>query len=229
MLQNKSIKQNWLTQCDEFGGGTICCVTNGRQMECLKKTFWGEEKYTIPKVSGTKSHISPQRIFRNVKVEEKQVQICSYKSLPWNSCIGIILKRINQALNWHCTDIIHASASLQPTFSFWGLPTQHHLQANNSEPASRFTIVSLQVLKCAQSCRRAPLTPFAELHSHACPVLKSLLGQKKGLLSMSESDKFIGAGAVIDVCMRVRKRPSPSGIKKGTLLAFRAECVKASR
>lgn len=97
------------------------------------------------------------------------------------------------------------------------------------EPASRFTIVSLQVLKCAQSCRRAPLTPFAELHSHACPVLKSLLGQQKGLLSMGESEKFIGTGAVIDVCMRVRKKPSPSGIKKGNPLAFRAECVKASR
>ncbi len=66
--------------------------------------------------------------------------------------------------------------------------------------------------------------------SFAClSCAQSLLGQKKGLLSMSESEKFIGAGAIIDVCMRVRKRPSPSGIKKGTLLAFRAECVKASR
>lgn len=83
--------------------------------------------------------------------------------------------------------------------------------------------MSLQVLKCAQSCRRAPLTLFAELHSHACPVLKSLLGQQKGLLSMGESEKCIGAGVVIDACMRVRKRQSPSGIRKGTLLAFRVE------
>lgn len=89
--------------------------------------------------------------------------------------------------------------------------------------------MSLQGLKCAQSCRRAPLTPFVELHSYAYPVLKSLLGQQKGLLSMGKSEKFIGAGAVIDVFMRVCKRPSPSGIKKGTLLALRAECVKASR